>query len=173
MVCTGFVFAFGIYFIWVVYFSNFFGRGETQIEWDEEKESSVNKGKSRFRHPAIRGANDPWRIEKISRSVDLLPSKHSSRDIPSLTLVKLQHKGTFQHTPHSSHYVCFSRICIFISTKIPPHTSFKMCSSFFGSIVTMPRGQNQQQGRPQPSNEVRLCDFFCSVYFLRINIFRQ
>ncbi|KAG2585618.1 hypothetical protein PVAP13_6KG402400 [Panicum virgatum] len=25
--------------------------------------------------------------------------------------------------------------------------------SFFGSIVTMPRGQNQQQGRPQPSNE--------------------
>ena len=82
-------FCVGIYFIWVVYFSNFFGRGETQIEWDEEKESSVNKGKSRFRHPAIRGANDPWRVEKISRSVDLLPSKHSSRDIPSLTLVKL------------------------------------------------------------------------------------
>jgi len=91
MVCTGFVFAFGIYFIWVVYFSNFLVEGETQIEWEEEKESSVNKGKgkSRFRHPAIRGANDPWQIEKISRSVDLLPSKHSSRDIPSLTLVKL------------------------------------------------------------------------------------
>ena len=67
----------------------FLVEGETQIEWEEEKESSVNKGKSRFRHPAIRGANDPWRIEKISRSVDLLPSKHSSRDIPSLTLVKL------------------------------------------------------------------------------------
>ena len=67
----------------------FLVEGETQIEWEEEKESSVNKGKSRLRHPAIRGANDPWRIEKISRSVDLLPSKHSSRDIPSLTLVKL------------------------------------------------------------------------------------
>ena len=73
----------------MVYFSNFLVEGETQIEWEEE-ESSVNKGKgkSRFRHPAIRGANDPWRVEKISRSVDLLPSKHSSRDIPSLTLSK-------------------------------------------------------------------------------------
>jgi len=88
MVCTGFVFAFGIYFIWVVYFSNFLVEGETQIEWEEE-ESSVNKGKSRFRDPAIRGANDLWWVEKISRRVDLLPSKHSSRDIPSLTLVKL------------------------------------------------------------------------------------
>ena len=88
MVCTGFVFASeSISSGWFI-FLIFLVEGETQIEWDEE-ESSVNKGKSRFRHPAIRGANDPWRVEKISRSVDLLPSKHSSRDIPSLTLVKL------------------------------------------------------------------------------------
>ena len=88
MVCTGFVFASeSISSGWFI-FLIFLVEGETQIEWEEE-ESSVNKGKSRFRHPAIRGANDPWRVEKISRSVDLLPSKHSSRDIPSLTLVKL------------------------------------------------------------------------------------
>ena len=89
MVCTGFVFASeSISSGWFI-FLIFLVEGETQIEWEEEKESSVNKGKSRFRHPAIRGANDLWRVEKISRRVDLLPSKHSSRDIPSLTLVKL------------------------------------------------------------------------------------
>ena len=91
MVCTGFVFASeSISSGWFI-FLIFLVEGETHIKWEEEKESSVNKGKgkSRFRRPAIRGANDPWRVEKISRSVDLLPSKHSSRDIPSLTLVKL------------------------------------------------------------------------------------
>ena len=46
MGCTGFVFASeSISSGWFI-FLIFLVEGETQIEWDEEKESSVNKGKS-------------------------------------------------------------------------------------------------------------------------------